>query len=172
MTLTSLIIFFATAGVLALLAYRFLSGKSDSDTAWRPPELKNAKLVMIEKDLFTRNPYAIAGRPDRVFQLQNRLLMPVEYKTRNYFRVHLTDIAEISMQAWLLRKTGRRTAEYGYITIRHRQTHERRSLPVDLWDDRRCEAMIQRYLDITNGRRAARKCDPRRCKGCGHRSYC
>ena len=155
--------------VLAGYVYMVWGGLKEE---WRPPELRNARLIMVEKDLFTQAPYPIAGRPDQVFKLRNGRLMPVEYKNRDYFRVHQTDIAEISLQAWLLRRHGKRTAEYGYIAIRHRKTHERRAMPVQLMDDAACEALIQRYLSIIEGTRVAQRCEPPKCKGCGHYRYC
>ena len=166
---------FLIALALGLLAYytaRRLLTPSVRRPAWLPNELQSAKLAFVEKDFFTATPYRIAGRPDQVYRLPNGSFVPVELKTRAQNRVFDTDVAELSLQAWLLRQKNKRTARHGYVAILNTTTHENTALRVDLWDDERCEAAIARYLDLMAGRAMPRKCGRQKCKGCGHTAYC
>ena len=156
--------------ILATLWLLRWSGRASRN--WRPDALHDAKLIMVERDLYTRSPYPIAGRPDQVFQLPDGQLVPVEFKTRNHHRVYETDIAELSLQAWLLRQNGRRTANHAYVAISNRDTRRRVAVRVTLWDTDRCEATIARYLALIAGEAVPRPCAPNKCGGCGHRARC
>lgn len=136
--------------------------------SWLPKELARARLRLVERDIFIDKPYAMAGRPDRVYELQNGLLMPLEFKNRNRFVTYETDIAELSLQAWMLRRCGHATSSDGYVTIRQRGTGEHRCLRVRLLDDSECLALIQRYRAIMSGQVEPRTCPPRRCGTCEH----
>lgn len=166
--------FLITLAILAFLffIYKAWVGYHPRRSDWRPPELANAKIVLVEQDLFTRYPYAIAGRPDQVYQLSSNHVVPVEYKTRSHFAPYKTDVAELSLQAWLMRRNGMKTANHGYVTIQQRETGQRKAIPVTLWSDDRCHALIERYLAIREGRATPRKANNGRCKGCGHSRYC
>jgi len=139
---------------------------------WRPEDLKAGKVVLVEKNLFTNAPYAIVGRPDQVYRMPNGLHVPVENKNRDFHRVYETDIAELSLQAWLLRLNGMPTASYGYVAANSRKTGKRKALKVELRGDAYCEGLIRRYLDLIEGRAAARASRGRKCDTCGHRQAC
>ena len=141
-------------------------------TGWRPAELQDARLVMVEKDLFTRAPFAIAGRPDQVYRLPNGAHVPVDLKNRDHTRAYATDIAELSLQAWLLRRNGKRTAGYAYVALRNRTSGAMDAIRVNLWNDAQCETTIARYHDLMAGRVMPRRCEERKCSGCGHQRYC
>lgn len=139
---------------------------------WLPPELALGKVTQVERNLFINTPFAIVGRPDQVYQLPGGLHVPLEYKNRNVRRVYETDIAQLSLQAWLLRLNGFETAPFGFVAIRNRKTNERRALRVELRDDAYCEQLVARYIDITKGRAKASKNRGNKCNTCGHRSEC
>lgn len=140
---------------------------------WRPAELRGARLVMVERDLFAGSgELALAGRPDRVYRTRANLHVPVEYKTRYGFRLYETDCAQLSLQAWQLRRTGRATGPTGYVVVSEQGSRKRRALAVQLGDDAYCEALMRRYHALRrNGNDAQRNTGPK-CKTCGHRAHC
>lgn len=139
---------------------------------WRPHELQRGRIVMIEETLHVEHPYRIVGRPDQVVQLADGLHVPVDAKNRNRFQVYPTDVAELSLQAWMLRRRGLATAAHGYLAVTDRQTKERRALRVELGDDRYCERLIERFLLLIDGRVTARRMSGPKCASCGQRARC
>lgn len=139
---------------------------------WRPEELKRGRVVMVEKDLYLDGAFPLAGRPDQVYRLPNGLHVPVENKNRDFHRVYETDVAELSLQAWMLRRLGMPTAAHGYVAANNRKTGERKALKVQLGDDQYCERLIRRYLDLIEGRVEARRSRGKKCDSCGHRRRC
>ncbi|MBX3630314.1 MAG: Dna2/Cas4 domain-containing protein [Nitrosomonas sp.] len=139
---------------------------------WMPKELRVGRIVMIEEDLRTRFPFAVVGRPDQVYQLENGLHVPVENKNRSNFKIHETDIAQLSLQAWLLRRNRLSTTHYGYVAINNRKTGKRRAIRVDLLDDKSCGHLITRYLTVISHKAQPEKNMGVKCSSCGHRAYC
>lgn len=139
---------------------------------WRPAELKAGRVVMIEKDLRMNRPYPVTGRPDQVYQLANGLHIPVEGKNRDTYHVYDTDIAQLSLQAWLLRHNGMPTAKHGFVAINNRQTGKRRAIKVWLMDDECCSNLVERYLDVIECRVLPEKKFGPKCKACGHQMIC
>jgi len=139
---------------------------------WMPDELKGLQLVNIEKNIFVSSPYPLAGRPDQVFFSPEFGHVPLEYKNRDNFSVYNTDIAQLSLQAWLLRISGRNTAGFGYVVINSRKMKERKTLRVDLYDDRKCEQIIERGIGIIEDRKIPRKSIGNKCNTCGHVTRC
>lgn len=137
--------------------------------AWLPQELKGGRLVMVEEDLFLEYPYKIACRADRVYANGYGLLVPVEFKNRDGFRAFITDIAQLSLQAWVLRQKGWPTAEYGYVVIRQRGSARHTAVRVELFGNNYCEALIERHFALKRGLVTARKITGSRCLSCGHR---
>lgn len=149
---------------------------------WMPEELKAGKVALIERNLAADLPagYAVGagdvdtllGRPDLVIRIKQGLHVPVENKNRGSFAVFETDVAQLSLQAWLLRQNGMKTAPYGYVAVNNRRTGERRAVRVELRDDEYCLLLIARYIDLTSGRLMPRKSRGRKCESCGHRQRC
>jgi CRISPR-associated exonuclease Cas4 len=139
---------------------------------WLPAELASAKVVQIERTLFMSEPFAVVGRPDQVFRLADGLHVPVENKNRNGHGVYASDIAQLSLQAWLMRKNGLETASFGFVAINDRLTGKRVAKRVELKDDRYCEQLLVRYLDIVEQRVAPQKSRGAKCNSCGHRAAC
>lgn len=160
---------FVIAAVLAVWLFMVWRGVSRD---WLPSDLKAGKLVRIEENFVTDEPYPVVGRPDQVYRLADGLHAPVELKNRDTFKVHETDVAEISLRAWLMRRNGLATAQYGYLAINNRKSGKRQAIRVDLRDDAFCERLIQRYIDVTTGRATPRQAPIGKCKSCGHRSRC
>ena len=166
MTLLALFCFLAAAG-LAWWLYMAWPGLSQD---WLPDDLKAGKLVRVEEDLTADEPEPVIGRPDQVYRLATGLHVPVELKNRDSFAVYVTDIAEISLRAWLLRKNGMPTAGHGYVVINNRKTSKREAQSVELENDAFCERLIHRYIDLVTGRAKPRMAHQGKCKSCGHRS--
>jgi len=160
---------FALAGILTLWLFMVWRGLSQD---WLPAELKAARLAQIEEDLVVDEPFPVIGRPDRVYRLADGAHVPVELKNRTRHSIYETDIAEISLRAWLLRRNGKPTAEHGYVVINSRDTGTREATKVELRDDAFCERLIRRYIDIVEGRVVARKSRGPKCKSCGHFARC
>jgi len=153
------------------LIWTFLVWRGFTQT-WLPEDLKGATLVLVEKNLITDVPVPVVGRPDQVYRLHSGHHVPVENKNRDSYRVYGTDIAQLSLQAWLLRKTGRITAPYGYVVVNSRITRTRKCIRVNLYSETTCLHIIQRYLDVIDGAVTARKSIGVKCKNCGHKAEC
>jgi len=168
MTLPALACFGLAA---ALAAWVFMAWRGMSQD-WLPEDLKAGKLVNVEEDLTTDEPYPVIGRPDQVYRLTNGLHVPLELKNRDKFTVYDTDIAEISLRGWLLRKNGRPTAPHGYMVINNRKDGKREAIRVALRDNAFCEQLIRRYIDVTVGAAVPRLAHRSKCKSCGHHGRC
>lgn len=157
--------------VLLWLAWRYRPVGSRND-GWEPLELKTARLLHIEEDMsaVTDDGTTVYGRPDRVYRTPDGLHIPVEYKTRRRASIYPSDVAQLSLHAWLLNKNGHPAAGHGYVVI---QTPGGRSAhPVRLYQAYECERMISRYNAVAAGTRPARANRGRRCDKCGHKDRC
>lgn len=159
-------------GIVFLGLVRLLATRREVERDWRPEELKSGRLVLIEENLITRTPFPVVGRPDRVYRLPDGSHVPVENKNRDNYYVYNTDVAQLSLQAWLMRRNGMKTARHGYVAINNRKTGQRKAVRVDLYDDRRCEQIIARYLDIIHGQVIPTKSKSGKCRFCGHQLLC
>lgn len=168
MTLPSLLCFLAAAA-LGWWLYMAWPGLSQD---WLPDDLKAGRLVRVEEDLTADEPEPVIGRPDQVYRLTTGLHVPVELKNRDSFTVYDTDIAEVSLRAWLLRKNGMDTAGHAYVVINNRKTGKRQAQSVELGDDAFCEKLIRRYIDLIAGHATPNMAHQGKCKSCGHRSRC
>lgn len=169
--MTSLAYGLVLLGLFAGAVFAFMVWRGFTQN-WRPEDLKAGKVVLVEQNLFANAPYPLVGRPDQVYRRTNGLHVPVENKNRDFHRVYETDVAELSLQAWLLRLNGMPTASYGYVAVNSRKTGERKAFKVELGGDAYCERLVRRYLDLIEGRAAARPSRGRKCDTCGHRRAC
>ncbi len=165
MTVVSMFVVAGLAG-LALLVYWWRTA------GWLPAELREGDLVHVERTLKAEMPFPVVGRPDRVYRLPGGEHTPLEYKTRDVARLYESDRAQISLQAWLLRKNGHPTAPHGWVVVRRRKDGARYPLKVDLGDDAYCERLVRRYVALRAGRVIPQKTLDGRCKSCGHREAC
>lgn len=159
--------------VAAILWLQWISAKQTNDADWLPSELQGAVAAMIEQTLRVDRPFPIVGRPDRVYRLADGLHVPLEYKHRTNTTIYDTEVAQLSLQAWLLRHVGNPTASFGFVVIDNPDTKRKQAVRVTLYDDVACERLIVRYLDLIEGRakpRGTRR--SKKCAKCGHQKYC
>lgn len=142
--------------------------------AWMPQDLRGASVVMVEEMLkaSTSEEYGLIGRLDRVYQLETGECIPVEFKTRKQAKAWESDVAQLSLQAWLLRQAGHDTSSHAYV-VAELPNGVRQAIRVDLRDDAYCEKLILRYHQIMADRVAPKaKPSPAKCQSCGHRANC
>jgi len=141
--------------------------------AWVPLALMGTRLLMVEKTLHSNDAFAVAGKPDRVYQKRNGTTIPLEYKTRNRIEIRETDIAQLSLQSWLLGKNGLQPAGHGFLAIRLRRNGKTVARRIALRPAGWCESLIQRFDALMSGQVAPEKTrDKWKCKSCGHRGRC
>lgn len=169
--MSSLTSFVLWSLALALAVWIFMVWRGFTQ-AWLPDELKNSKIAMIERDLKTDFPYRVVGRPDQVYRLPDGQLVPVENKNRDVVRVYDTDVAQLSLQAWLMRRNGLPTAPFGFVAVNNRKTRRRQAIRVSLKQDEECEALIASHIELIEGRTKPKKSRGGKCKSCGHRAAC
>lgn len=158
--------------IVALLGAFLAYWQWQRSSSWLPAELRRGKMVGVEKSLHAEAPFPVTGRLDRVYQLANGLHTPMEFKNRDTTRLHDSDLAQLSLQSWLLRRNGHKTASFGYLVVRERKTGRKKALKVNLRDDAYCDQLIRRYLEVQSGMEKPRKVRDGRCKSCGHYGVC
>lgn len=159
----------AAACILAILCLFLWRWLFDD---WMPAELKGAKLAMVERKLAVKSPYPVVGRPDQVYRTPAGTHVPLERKNRSTFSVFQTDVAQLSLQSWLLHHTGLPVTDYGFVVINNREVNVRRCIRVQLLPHVECERLIRRYLDIVEERVLAKKMRGKKCESCGHQKRC
>ena len=182
-----MLLLIAVAALIGLaLIWRALNIKSSQHCSIikmdLPPELKAGRLIMVEQEIYVEQPYKISARLDQVYEITYKgktCLVPADFKTRaNPTRVYDTDIAEVSLQAWVLRHSAKKyhTAPFGYILIHN--TTDKRMYPkkFNLLSDQECEDMIRRYFDLAKpGGHAVPNPLPagsKKCVACSHKKRC
>lgn len=148
-----------------------------------PPELKAGRLIMVEQEIYVERPHKISARLDQVYEIMYKgktHLVPADFKTRATNRVYDTDVAEVSLQAWMLRNCAgskkHHVAPFGYILIHN--TTDKRMYPkkFTLLSDQECENMIERYFDLVNPREYAvptpLPASSKKCVACSHKKRC
>ena len=160
-------------GLAALMAgaWTYLVWRGFSQD-WLPPELETASVVMVEKQMACEAPYPVVGRFDQVYKTGDGLHVPVEGKNRDTHRVFQTDVAQLSLQAWLLRRNGYMTAPYGFVAVNSRVSGGRKAIKVDLLGELECEKMVTRFLAVRYGKTRPIKSLGPKCRSCGHKARC
>lgn len=114
-----------------------------------PTELGDARLVMNESPISIKHPIALHGTVDQVVELPDRSLVVIDSKTRRQQRVFSSDIAQVSLYAFMLRQLGHRVNGQGMIRVvtpGKVQFH-----PVSLLDDNACLGLYRRHQQISAG---------------------
>ncbi len=139
---------------------------------WLPTDLRNGKLIGAEVGLLADVGVTVSGRLDRVYLLASGEYIPLEYKNRDTTRLYKSDMAQLSLQSWLLRRNGKQTAKHAYLVVRERGSGKKKAVKVEIGDDAFCEKIIKRYLDLRMGLVQPIRIRDQRCKSCGHHDIC
>lgn len=164
--------------IIVILLILAIAGGSNGGRAvrdnkgWLPGALVGAELVFVEKKFFINAPFRVIGKPDQVYKRVDGKYVPVEYKTRGKPQVYETDVAQLSLQAWVLRRAGMFTAEDAFVVISNKASGRREAVPVRLRDDAWCEALIRRHIDVVSGKVAPTRSGGSKCRSCGHAGRC
>lgn len=121
MSLSELIPFVLAVVVILLILIRWVRRIRlvVSEQAWRPPELKHADLVYMERVFRTRWPIRLVARVDRGYRGPDGVITLVEFKTRHADRVYLSDVIELSAQRLAVQtQTGQRVSAHGYVLVK------------------------------------------------------
>jgi CRISPR-associated exonuclease Cas4 len=139
---------------------------------WLPGELHRAQLQIVETTYKTEQPYRIAAKPDRAYRLPSGELVLMELKTRPGIRVFDTDIAELSLQAWVLRSLGERVKDHAYVAVLKHRSSRPKPERVSLLDDKACLKLIERCLELKTGAARPRSNASKHCLTCAYQTEC
>lgn len=163
---------------LALAIAGSRSGTSEAALAEqtsRPPALRDAEVVYMERLFRTSTPVGVVAKIDRAYRLPSGLLVLVELKTRWINQPCLSDVIQLSAQRMaVMGQTGQAVASHAYVMVK---TQAGRSLPtahcVDLMSDDQVIALIRRRDDLLAGRLLPRRpLSLRTCDTCSFRGRC
>jgi hypothetical protein len=122
---------------------------------WIPLELQGAKCVMNEQNIYARNPAALHGRVDQVFEMKNGSWVVVDTKRRNYNKVFQSDIVQLTVYAVILANKGHPVVPYGYVRLVN-QSGVATYRKVTLFTADTVIALRERYLALKHNKTAPR----------------
>ncbi|MBS2132326.1 hypothetical protein KEX41_29535 (plasmid) [Burkholderia thailandensis] len=157
---------FAFLGVLALFVVYRLALQGGE-----PAEVRNGSLIIVERTLRGAAPRPFHGRLDRAYAFGG-LHFPVEYKTHTRDVAYATDIAELSLQAELLRQNGYATAPYAFVVNQARGARRPQWIRVDLWDRKAIEQLFVRHRELSRPDAISIPSRGAKCRSCGQASNC
>ncbi len=135
--------------------------------AWLPEELKDAQLIGVEWDLETTGDYPLKGRLDRLYQLPDGRLVPVERKNRANGRVYGTDRIQLSLYGYILEMQGNEVAPFGFVVFPGDSAQR-----VDLLNRSAVERRLERYGQIQNRAALPSRVGGAKCRSCSHAHRC
>ena len=132
-------------------------------------------LVGSEVRLSIRSDISVAGRVDQLWTIPNAGYLLVDTKNRSRAAVYDSDRLQLSIYAWLLRRSKRygdkAIIETGFVRIPE-ANGPAKFLPVSLMSDQETEAMIYNAFFLARERQASNPPRCYRCGHCGHISDC
>ena len=163
---------------LALAIAGSRSGTSEAALAEqtsRPPALRDAEVVYMERLFRTSTPVGVVAKIDRAYRLPSGLLVLVELKTRWFNQACLSDVIQLSAQRMaVMGQTRQAVATHAYVMVK---APTGRALPiahrVDLMSDEHVVALVRRREDILAGRVLPRwPISLKTCGTCAFRKEC
>lgn len=161
---------------LAIAQWRSVSSKAvRAEKTSRPPALRDAELVHMERLFRTSTPVGVVAKIDRAYRLPSGLLVLVELKTRGINQPSLSDVIQLSAQRMAVMGQTRQTvAGYAYVMVK---APTGPSVPiahhVRLMTDEHVVALVRKREDILAGRILPRwPISPKTCETCAFREEC
>ena len=160
-------------GLIVALRRRRVALADCIERASRPPDLKDAELIYLEKRFDVSEPVRLSTRLDRAYRMPSGLIVLLELKTRSVNRAFPSDVIQLSVQRLALeRKTRQVVANHGYVVA---QTPDgaREAHRVQLVSGEAVVALVRRREAILAGRINPRPAASAGvCRTCAYRSIC
>lgn len=160
-------------GLIVALRHRRAALADRMERASRPPDLRDAELLYLEKRFDTSEPVRLSARLDRAYRMPSGLIVLLELKTRNVNRAFPSDVIQLSAQRLALeRKSQQVVARHGYV-VAQMPDGAREAHRVQLVSGEAVVALVRRREAILAGR-----INPRPaasvgvCRTCAYRSIC
>jgi hypothetical protein len=123
-----------------------------AESAWRPRELGNARLLYAEKLFTTCTPFPLAAKVDRAY-LADGIVVLVELKTRKVSVVYRSDIIELSAQRVAIEASTEQPVNHmAYVVIQHPVTGARSTHRVTLLSKETVIGLALKYEGLESGR--------------------
>jgi hypothetical protein len=157
--------------VLALI-WRMCNRLPDLDD-WEPDELRDAAVIFAEKRFVGGVP-PVSVRVDRAYRRRDGTVVLVEFKSRDRFTAHPSDVIELSAQRFAMsRSTGFRISMRAYVVVESLSGRTRRAIPVRLLNEIEVLKLVKRYEALlTRTEEPAAAVNDRHCIACCHRARC
>lgn len=177
MSAETILIIALVALALALAWSRRRARRRIDIEAALPPEFKGARLILNEPrlPLRRRRPVAVAAKPDRAYRLSDGTVALLELKTRTTHQVYEADVAQLSLQRYVLLAHARfsNVRPDGYVATIRPADRSVRVHRVRLLSEPSILQLVRRYDDLL-----ARRAEPNwppdvaRCRNCPHLARC
>ena len=137
----------------------------------RPMALRQGRLFMSEREIRSRHPVPLVGRPDQVYRLSDGTLCVVDTKRRNTARVYAADVLQLSVYGVILRALHHRVSDAAFVRVVTPQGIE--YVPVTLYTTEAVVNVWHRLMGLRGGVLIP-SCPVHAslCKGCGHVRRC
>jgi len=144
-----------------------------AEIAWRPAELRDARLVFAERTFRYNGPPAIVARVDRVYQRPDGVYVLTELKRRPRPVSYPSDRIELSVQRLALSAATRAAVSpTGYIVVED-ERRQRRALPVTLLSEEAVLALAARRRELISGAAIPARLNRKAaCQDCAYRRDC
>ena len=163
----------ATALLAAACFWLSIADRSSGPLRWRkPPELAGARLMFVETEFRTEQPFPMSARVDRAYLMTDDTLVLVELKSRRRAAVYYSDVVQLSAQkVGVEGATGLHVASYAFVSVHGWSSW--RTARVDLLGMTQVQALAQRRQRILGHRIPPRFAQSKRlCADCAFASSC
>lgn len=165
----------AVAVILLLLAQRWWKVRSaNPEIAWRPKELRDARLAYAEQTFRAGGTLPVVAKLDRAYRARGGEIILVELKTRRVSRTYLSDVIELSAQRHALQlQTGESVSEFAYVLIQRPGRPAKSAHRVRLPSSEQLHELAQRREALLSGQGEAQPaCSIGLCIRCAFRREC
>jgi hypothetical protein len=145
-----------------------------AERGWRPPELKYAELVYVERLFRIRTPIRLVARVDGGYRQPDGSIVLLELKTRATNQAYFSDVIELSAQRVAIEgQTAKRVADYGYVLVHQPGSQRRTAHRVKLlMNDELMALAKRREVVLVSGDTADYSRAPGLCRECAFLSRC